>query len=994
MVNIPIREIPGGIIPTPLPGDRIAIDNGTAMQQTTIDNAVNASVPVATQSEAQIGTDNSKRMTALRTKQSIAAEVGVTIASKAQGDLANSAVQSVNGKTGSTVTLVKADVGLGNADNTSDVNKPISTATQSALNLKANTADMGSLAAKNTINNADWSGADLSIENGGTGASTAAAARTALGVASTAQGALADTALQPSDIGVTVQGQDVTLQELANLAPGPDGSVLGFQGGSLVATAAGVGDMLASVYDPNGVNNDAFDSGNQKFVQVGTGSVERSVESRLRDSISVKDFGAIGDAIELTGNVTIASGSNALALSGAAFVAGDVGKHIYVPGAGASGAALRATITARTAATQVTLSANAATSLSAVAATVVYGSDNSAAFQATIDAALVDGVNKIHIPSGRYWFALSGAPLDPKAGGLIFTGDGFDGSILQFDEGTNGDTSGAYTTPITYKCLFFNDGNTAKKSLGFEGIGIRGTFFKSEGRNGGVSWWLDHYDNVTVRDCALSNMRGMAMDFHFLQSFHFHDNKLTDISSGGIRCRDTSRIVVRDNYVLRTGDDSIELHTTQGSITSVPWPIRDMVLVEGNSIVNGCTIKVLGARRTHIKNNFTRWANASGIIVGYDGGEGNSPHLDIQITGNIIVDLVDITSSTPGSTASGIVIAAQQPRGSAGTNSIIPGGYDGVSGQFIYPWNNLNVDSSSAANAVPPTNGIIITHNIIKREAVTATTAFSQYGVGAKLWQGVYYDPALTDVTQRQANGISVNSGGLRHARIHDNIIQNVSAGISFAAPTSYLDYADVAVHDNSFFDVINYGVLMGTSAFDVDITLRNNNFNLDPYRKNANSHIDGHYLAQGLPVSVAIGATDGFKLYGNHHRNVCEVITCTTRDAQDILGEVLHVGQPVAGGFNVGNQGVGVIYTEGPMFRYIFEQVDPRQANYGQLTGLQIYQAAAQPGGGWWVQGRFIKNTGATVSGGRIITGWRRLTTGGGNVSGTDWVPIFAAVT
>jgi hypothetical protein len=34
-------------------------------------------------------------------------------------------------------TLVKADVGLGSVDNTSDVNKPISTATQNALNLKA-----------------------------------------------------------------------------------------------------------------------------------------------------------------------------------------------------------------------------------------------------------------------------------------------------------------------------------------------------------------------------------------------------------------------------------------------------------------------------------------------------------------------------------------------------------------------------------------------------------------------------------------------------------------------------------------------------------------------------------------------------------------------------------------------------------------------------------------------------------------------------------------
>lgn len=44
-------------------------------------------------------------------------------------------VTSVAGKTGA-VTLAKGDVGLGNVDNTSDANKPISNATQAALNGK------------------------------------------------------------------------------------------------------------------------------------------------------------------------------------------------------------------------------------------------------------------------------------------------------------------------------------------------------------------------------------------------------------------------------------------------------------------------------------------------------------------------------------------------------------------------------------------------------------------------------------------------------------------------------------------------------------------------------------------------------------------------------------------------------------------------------------------------------------------------------------------
>jgi hypothetical protein len=53
--------------------------------------------------------------------------------------LGSGAVSSVNGQSG-IVNLVKADIGLSNVDNTSDVNKPVSTATAAALANKANLA--------------------------------------------------------------------------------------------------------------------------------------------------------------------------------------------------------------------------------------------------------------------------------------------------------------------------------------------------------------------------------------------------------------------------------------------------------------------------------------------------------------------------------------------------------------------------------------------------------------------------------------------------------------------------------------------------------------------------------------------------------------------------------------------------------------------------------------------------------------------------------------
>ena len=47
------------------------------------------------------------------------------------------AVNSVNGLTGD-VVLTKVNIGLSNVDNTSDLNKPVSTAQQAAIDLKVN----------------------------------------------------------------------------------------------------------------------------------------------------------------------------------------------------------------------------------------------------------------------------------------------------------------------------------------------------------------------------------------------------------------------------------------------------------------------------------------------------------------------------------------------------------------------------------------------------------------------------------------------------------------------------------------------------------------------------------------------------------------------------------------------------------------------------------------------------------------------------------------
>lgn len=64
---------------------------------------------------------------------------GTVVANTTGGAAAPSAV-TISTTLKTALTLVKGDVGLGNVDNTSDANKPVSTATQAALDLKVNLA--------------------------------------------------------------------------------------------------------------------------------------------------------------------------------------------------------------------------------------------------------------------------------------------------------------------------------------------------------------------------------------------------------------------------------------------------------------------------------------------------------------------------------------------------------------------------------------------------------------------------------------------------------------------------------------------------------------------------------------------------------------------------------------------------------------------------------------------------------------------------------------
>lgn len=252
MANIPIRDITQTGIPTAT--SNIVFDDGS-MKRATIADLADGVRPVASQSEAQTGSDNSKTMSPLRVKQSIASEVGVTIASKSQGDAANTALQPA--AIGSTI--------------------------------QAYDADLASIAGLSPANN-DF----LQRKSGAWVNRTPAQAKADLSLSTVAtSGSYNDLSGLPT-LGDLAAKDQAAIADIA--ATGAPSSTTALFGDGTWKTPAGGGDMIAATYDPNNKSADAFDSGNTKFLQLDTDAVAQTVRESLSERLSVTQFKAVADA--------------------------------------------------------------------------------------------------------------------------------------------------------------------------------------------------------------------------------------------------------------------------------------------------------------------------------------------------------------------------------------------------------------------------------------------------------------------------------------------------------------------------------------------------------------------------------------------------------------------------------------------------------------------------------------------------------------------------
>lgn len=220
----------------------------------------------------------------------------------------------------------------------------------------------------------------------------------------------------------------------------------------------------------------------------------------LSQRYNVLHYGATADG-KFDSTISISSSSTTLTSTRSVFSAGDVGKIIVVVGAGTSGRDLVTTISAYTSATQITLTASAGTTVSA--ADCIWGTDQTAAIQAAINAAWFGGGGKVIIPNGIY--IIAGA-LQTNVNGLNMNSQLYIPAPAQWlnDSVTHieivGESRPNYTQIGAFLNFNFNTykGTTLISTLttGATGAAIIGT----AGQTGFIDY---NYNYLTVRNLAL-----------------------------------------------------------------------------------------------------------------------------------------------------------------------------------------------------------------------------------------------------------------------------------------------------------------------------------------------------------------------------------------------------------------------------------------------------------------------------------------------------------
>lgn len=496
----------------------------------------------------------------------------------------------------------------------------------------------------------------------------------------------------------------------------------------------------------------------------------------------------------------------------------------------------------------------------------------------------------------------------------------------------------------------------------------------------------DTSGRVVLERVTLKNIRYFAVAIGSCNSVTVRDCVLEDVLRDGLHITTCTDVKVTNNTFRRVADDAVGIHT----FDTAAHAAESAIDISHNYFEACQSVKALGAKTTTICDNKFAFPLRGAIVV--DGAassaEGNTATISIKISRNIILDAM-------GDRGVPAVIYVNTRTRSKGALTLQPGVNTSV---FDYNWLK-DFDASGGVN--PGNFAIDISDNDIGWTRPRGV-AYSTYGLGEFLDRApsaAYYDPIMTDAVYG-VTGIYVN-GHLGSARIKGNTLfgghkDYRPVHLTGGATADLIGLSGLEIAENTVFDWPSVCAIsvFTSGSLSRRVSIVRNDFNLDPFVRHPDHASDGTWTSATSCMAVSVGGVGvAGILDGNHFRNMARVTDITP--AQMVFGKNYVWFRPTGGtnpfDDNSVNKGVRNIASSCGYVCAV-EYSDPSASNYGGIYNgaTPVTVAAAMPTSGFYVTGHWVENGAKTVSSGKVLLGWSRLTTGSAHVAGTDWSPVY----
>lgn len=707
-------------------------------------------------------------------------------------------------------------------------------------------------------------------------------------------------------------------------------------------------------------------------------------------------YGVGGVEINGWGNGAYNPATTTVALTGGS---PSVAAVLFAPTVRVSSFPLVTTIASFISPTHVTLAANATHGLSAQSELIFTATDNQPVVQALVNTAIGLGL-PLYFPASSggsgYYF---NTPIDPGAGPLTVRGDGMNNTVLVYHGGT---APGGVQTGSFYPMFKNIEGSPTalKNSIQFEDFQIMGLFDYGEINVGAQAVNLDNYRQFTADRIKIYKANFMGINNHSNYGFTVLHSVFDQVPRDQARCSSCFNDNVSFNYFIHGGDNAIALHTA--STVQGQGVLRDSMVVEGNILEDTAGISALGARELIVRNNICKRNKFSCTFVAPNSTEGVNPIFSVDMSGNENSDSLSIPPFVQPQTV--FSVSVPLPASVSTEPRFVPGvGFTNLSttNYNAAHWEYSNVNVTTGLEPVPPAYQFKIQANSTHRK-LPDTALYSSWGYGQLFTANGWMDVPVFGIDLEPIAGIN-SSLNIIQQNISDNHISDTQRCIAFSNEASFPAASNIDFTGNSCFNTWEYG-FVEFSAASSTWRLYHNTFNMDPYRMSgvrSGSPGGWNFTTTSIGISASGSSSIATELCGNTFQEMYQVssggLNFTGGCPNLVIGNLstsFTGTTTIAGATSPTSTGMAIYPSVGGLWQMVDVNSQGNSATpnlFNANLGAHLSESIALPTGSGtrYFQGDRVKAVGV----GPLLCGcseWVRLTTGSGNVLGTDWLPIF----